>query len=260
MVIGLWALVLLPTWLRNHEQSDEGKQVDRFRQAMTQLSTSHVEMLLQTDHKQVQVKRATRAGVVAPVRLSAAARRRRVLAVLSGALLVAMLSTLVGAPMWLMAVPAGAIAGFLGLARSQVRAEQARRRPVAGVSARPQETQSTFARTLAAARAARRAAPKQAVVDAVEQAPAAPIVGTPASWQPVRTPAPGYVSAPAASAVPRAIDADGGWTGSAMVAAARAMAEQDVALEPVLAAPVAAPAAASVDPDITAEIPIIRTA
>ena len=255
MVIGLWALVLLPTWLRNHEQDDEGKQVDRFRRAMSQLSTG-MEILADTEHKQVQAKRVVRAGAVAPVRLSAAARRRRVLAVLSTVLLVMLLASLLGAPMWLMAVPAAAIVAFLGLARSQVRAEEARRHPAAPQLPARAHTPSTFARTLAAARAALRANPA-AAVDVVEQAPAAPTVDAPAAWQPVRTPAPAYVSAPAATAVPRAIDADGGWTGSAMVAAARAMAEQAPEMEPVVetaAAPVA-----MVD-DVTAEIPVIRSA
>ncbi len=252
MVIGLWALVLLPTWLRNHERTDEGKQVDRFRLAMSQLSTS-VETLVETDHKQIQVKRATRAGTLAPVRLSAAARRRRVLAVLSGALFIGLLATLLGASMWIVAVPSLAIASFLTLARSQARAEQLRRVPAPQPVSAPQP--STFARTLAAARAARRSTPSVAAVDAVEQAPAAPIVDAPAAWQPVRTPAPSYVSAPAATAVPRAIDAAGGWTGSAMVEAARSFAEEPVIEQAITAMP---PEVPSVDPDITTEIPAIR--
>lgn len=249
MVVGLWALFLLPMWLRNHEQVDEGKQVDRFRRAMTQLSQPQVEVVSNTAHKQVLVKRAVRAGTTAVAPLSAAERRRRVLAVLAGLQLVGAMASILGAGSAAIVLPALLIIGFLTLARSQVRLERARLAPADAPVAAPAVT--TFARALAAARSARR--PVERSIDVVEQAPAAPSVEAPASWQPVRTPAPSYVSAPAATAVPRAIDSAGGWTGSAMVEAARAMAEQP---EPVAVPTFAATVA--VDPDITAEIPAIR--
>ena len=252
MVVGLWALFLLPMWLRNHEHENEGRQVDRFRQAMTQLSQPQTEVVSSTAHKQVQVKRAVRAGTTATVPLTPAARRRRVLAVLSGLQLLGLVVSSLGAGIVAVLVPAALIGAFLTLARSQVRREHERAMGAsASDSAEDVPTPNAFARALAAARAARR--PVVRTPDVVEQAPAAPTVEAPASWQPVRTSAPSYVSAPAATAVPRAIDAAGGWTGSAMVEAARAMAEQP---EPV--APVAAPAPVVADIDITTEIPVIR--
>jgi hypothetical protein len=251
MVVGLWALFLLPMWLRSHERTDEGRQVDRFREAMTHLSQPQVEVVSNSAHKQVQAKRAMRAGSVAPIALSPAARRRRVLAVLAAFQALGMVASALGAGVLLTVAPALLIVGFLTLARAQVRREHA----VSGtapVTTAHTSSLSTFARALATARTARRSVDR--TIDVVEQAPAAPTVVTPASWQPVRTPAPSYVSAPAATAVPRVIDAAGGWTGSAMVEAARAMAEQPeiVATQPIATAPVA------VDLDITAEIPVIR--
>lgn len=251
MVVGLWALFLLPMWLRNHEQVDEGRQVDRFRQAMTQLSQPRVEVSSSaSEHKQVQVKRAVRAGASAPVVLTPAARRRRVLASLSAVQAVGVLASALGAGAMPTILPAVAIVGFLALARTQVRRERDR----VAIAADPavHTLPNTFARALAAARAARR--PAERASDVVAQAPAAPTVEAPASWQPVRTPAPSYLSAPAATAVPRVIDARGGWTGSAMVEAARAMAEQSEAIVEAMPAPLL-PAS---DPDITAEIPVIR--
>ena len=251
MVVGLWALFLLPMWLRNHEQVDEGKQVDRFRRAMTQLSQPQVEVVSSSPHKQVQAKRAVRAGTELTPSLTPAARRRRVLAALAAVQVVGLIATMIGASVLTLVAPAALILGFLTLARSQVRRER-ERSASADSSATPAVAPlNTFARALAAARSARR--PVERSINEMEQAPAAPTVDTPASWQPVRTPAPTYVSAPAATAVPRAIDAAGGWTGSAMVEAARAMAEQP---EPVVT--VAAAAQVAVDPDITAEIPAIR--
>ena len=253
MVIGLWALVLLPMWLKSHDQVDEGRQVDRFRKAMTQLSTSQVELVKQTTHMQVQAKRAPAAGLAASTRPTAAARRRRVLAVLSVTQIVGSIAAVAGLGVFAAAIPAGMIVSFLVLARTQVRAEQARRHP-APVSTPAEHKASTFARSLAAAKAAVRASrrmPATASVDVVEQAPAAPTVA-PDVWAPVRTPLPGYVSAPAATAVPRAIDAAGGWTGSAMVEAARAIADAELVVDALQSM------VNAVDPDITTEIPVIR--
>ncbi|MHB0928028.1 MAG: hypothetical protein ACYC3W_03770 [Candidatus Nanopelagicales bacterium] len=260
LVIGLWALVLLPTWLRNHEQVDESKQVDKFRRAMTELSKSRVDVLENSTHRQVQVKHAVRAGLEPTPRLSAAERRRRVLAGLTGLQLIGVLARMLGADVYVVALPAMLIVTFLTLARTQVRTERARRaaeqgEPLSAVAP------NTFTRTLAVARAVRRSA--TAAADSVERAPAVPTVGAPASWQPVRTPAPSYVHAPAATAVPRAIDAAGGWTGSAMVSAAHAaraeehQAAQAMAEQGPVFQTLGEPIVAHKDAD-TAEIPVIR--
>ena len=258
MVIGLWALVLLPMWLRSHDQMDEGRQVDRFRQAMTSLGKSHHELIEQSAHRQVQVKRAVKAGVEVRRPLTPAARRRRVLAVLAAVQAVGLIAGIAGLGSVVAVVPALCIVGFLMLSRTQVRREQLRRQPEAVATAtvsRERTQRNSFLRALAAGRNAR------SDHDVVEQAPAVPTVmssDSTESWQPVRTIAPSYVSAPAATAVPRAIDADGGWTGAAMVEAARAIVEQPdvVAVAPVQpTAPVVEPA---VDPDATTEIPAIR--
>ena len=286
MVVGLWALVLLPSWLRTHEQADEGRQVDRFRRAMTQLSVARVETVVQSDHRQVQAKRAPRAGAGAGSShpMSAAERRRRVLAALAALEVLGLGAWALGAGSITAVLPLLLIATFLTLARTQVRAEQARRaasRPATseglahtGSASRRVQPQVSagMARTADALHGMRRAMRQRSGV--VEQAPAAPttdastsIVGEPAGWQPVRTPAPSYVSAPAATAVPRAIDAFGGWTGTAMVEAARAetaraesvaavaaaaMAEQPTDRMPVIST------SALTDADHTTEIPVIR--
>lgn len=249
MVIGLWGVVLIPLWLKSHEQVDEAKQVDRFRRAMTSLQRGPSSDTAEPVHREVVAKRAVRAGRPTPVPLTPAARRRRVLGALSLLQVLGVVALALGAPGALALLPAVLIASFLVLARSQVRRERARRAPA--VAATPSQSFASFARAFVHARSARRPVPRAA--DPVAQAPAAPTVDAPASWQPVRTPAPSYVTAPAATAVPRAIDAGAGWTGAAMVDAARAMAEP-----PAVAEVLPVVAASSVDPDITAEIPAIR--
>ena len=255
MVIGLWALVLLPMWLKSHDQFNEGKQVDRFKRAMSSLGMSHHELIEQSAHRQISTKRAVKAGTQVRIPLSAAARRRRVLAGLGVLQVGGLIGGLLGFGTVVMVVPFLLISGFLLLARTQVRIEQQRRAPqrtrTAPVS-KARSQRSSFLRTLAAGRAAR------SDVDDVEQAPAAPTVASSDEttfWQPVRTIAPSYVNAPAATAVPRAIDAAGGWTGNAMVEAARAMVEQEAVTPVVPTAPAVERAA---DPDATTEIPVIR--
>lgn len=258
MVIGLWALVLLPMWLRRHDQFNEGKQVDRFKRAMSSLGMSHNELIELSTHRHVSTKRAVKAGVEVQTPRSAAARRRRALSVLLAVQLVGLVAAMAGLGTAAAVVPLMLIGGFLTLARTQVRIERERRGLAAPTLAqqvsRARSERNSFLRSLAVGRAARNAD------DVVEQAPAAPTVAASDAtpfWMPVQTVAPSYINAPAATAVPRAIDADGGWTGSAMVEAARAMAEQNVVSEPltVVEPAVIEPA---FDPDATTEIPIIR--
>ena len=255
MVIGLWALVLLPMWLKSHDQLNEGRQVDRFKQAMTSLGKSHHELIEESTHRQVSAKRAVKAGAEVQIPLSPAARRRRVLAALSVLQVGGLIGDAIGLGTVVAVVPSLLIVGFLMLARTQVRIEEQRRRPQGSSNApvsQARTERNSFLRSLAAGRAARRN------VDVVEQAPAVPTVASSDEttfWQPVQTIAPSYVNAPAATAVPRAIDADGGWTGAAMVEAARAMADQEAVAPVQPTAPVVEPA---VDPDATTEIPVIR--
>lgn len=256
MVIGLWALVLLPMWLKSHDQLNEGRQVDRFKQAMTSLGKSHHELIEQSAHRQISAKRAVKAGAEVQIPLSPAARRRRVLAVLGVVQVGGLIGDIAGLGTVAAIVPLLLITGFLMLARTQVRIEQQRRQPqqtrTAAPASKARTERTSFLRSLAAGRAARQD------VDVVEQAPALPTVATSdetSFWQPVQTVAPSYINAPAATAVPRAIDADGGWTGAAMVQAARAMAEEEAVAPVAPTAPVVDPA---VDPDATTEIPVIR--
>lgn len=267
LIIGLWILVLLPIWARRNDELNPGKQVDRFSRAMASLQKPRADLRRQAQRYSVTVKAAPRAGTQVQRSLTAAARRRRVLSVLGVLQTVGAVAAGFGFGMLFAAVPALLIVTFVAVARTQVRAEQARRqgvtpapvaRQAAATTARAARSSAAgFGRALAAARAA---SERRSSSRSPEQAPAAPVSeplaapAQPASWQPVSTPVPSYVTAPAATAVPRAIDAAGGWTGAAMVEAARAMAEAP-------AAAVAEPTGSGFDAadlDATAEIPVIR--
>ena len=99
VIIALWALVLVPMWVRRHDEASESRSVDRFHDAMRILSRRGTDM---PDQRQVlQPRRQPVVDVVvtgghrssatrsrAEARASQAQRRRRTLAVLAGVLLV----------------------------------------------------------------------------------------------------------------------------------------------------------------------------
>lgn len=271
-IIAVWAVVLVPAWLRRHDHLDPERSVDRFTRSMQTLATrpsvlgipmpTHEERAAASDpaaevvrprrglrrkskSKKSQVKKSQSANAQASSarrsarfaekgrgrrRLSAAARRRIVLALLVVALLVVI--GLVVAQVLLpvaIAAPSVLIVGFLFLARHQVRA--ARR---------------------ARSRAAQAGAPRAAATSpAAHPAPAASgAVGS--TWEARSAPLPTYVTAPRADGYPRSVDqVPGAWTAAAMLeraqrqkdhaermaaakaeAVARARAEQEAAQTP----------------------------
>jgi hypothetical protein len=253
-MVGMWALVLVPMWLRRHDAAQESKSADRFARAMGTLrrgdtgsagGASHREVLMPgrpSSVRETQVVVTGPRGEQTPT-AAAAARRRRALAVLglllSGWLVLAVLHTV---PRWSVAVPLVLVGGFLVVARRQV--------ALAAEIKRRQERRTTLAEAARAAEAhygagesrARRGgrvvapAPVQrhqqqpvaaagAVEVAVESSSAS------GSWHAVPTTLPTYVTAPRATKIPRVIDltTPGSWNGAAMVEQAR----ETLAIEPV---------------------------
>ena len=131
-IIGMWALVLVPMWLRRHDEAQESKSADRFARAMGTLRRGDVgsvggssgsrEVLMPGRPSSVRATQVTVTGASAEPTpaAAAAARRRRVLAVL-GVLLAGwvVLALLHLVPRWTMAVPSLLVVGFLVVARRQ---------------------------------------------------------------------------------------------------------------------------------------------
>lgn len=214
VIIALWAAVLIPMWLRRHDQISEVRSTLRFSSAMRTLGGDP----RRRDARVV-------AEQVSPVR-DAARRRVAILAVLSSLFLVAlgmaMLGSLPIAVVILTAVPLAGYMAAMALTSSE------RRRP-----ARIEQGRVRVERERPAPRSARRPAassPRPRGMTLHEEldefAQWDPWSDEEAeSWQAVPTTLPTYVSAPRASQVPRRIDraAGGEWTGDAMVNAARRM-------------------------------------
>jgi len=242
VIIALWAAVLIPIWLRRHDQISEVRSTARFSSAMKSLgSQGRVQYasdgvgldsgMLQTERIDVapaprrtpdREARMNRPNTDRPaegldpsferelVRQSAATRRAVVLGMLTLILLVTLVLAIVGVvPRWapmLAALPVVAFVLAAALTASSRTSSRAGRRPVAD------------------------RAPSEASAPAVESAEEDDWETWNAwddedSWEAVPTTLPTYVSAPRASAVPRGIDRSrpGEWTGSAMVETAQAM-------------------------------------
>ena len=227
VIVGLWALVLIPLWLRNHDRVDESRSVDRYRNAMSSLTGGGDAESWSTEPGPAQV---------------AASRRRLVLALLGLMLAGSLMMVLAGVlPLWFMVLPGGALAGFAlvswqqsqrleAVARREASRNLARREhPARGratdqVRATPRPAPGTQPRRalvhddLPEVRRTRDVRDRQEV-----QAP------DPERWEAVNAPLPTYVSAPRASRVPRVLDLThtGEWSGEAMVNEARRIQESD---------------------------------
>ena len=248
VIIGMWALVLVPMWLRRHDEAQESKSADRFARAMGTLrggsaSRSSREVLMPrrpaSVHDTEVIVTGSR-GEKSPA-AKAASRRRRVLAVL-GALVVVwvVLVVLHRVPRWSAAVPALLVLGFLVVARRQVslaaemRRRQVRRSTLADAA---READARYSGERGSARRGGRA------MDPAPAREAAPVAVPPATtavhaatgtdaWSAVPTTLPTYVTAPPATRVPRVIDltTPGSWSGAAMVEKAR----ETLATEPMV--------------------------
>ena len=234
VIIALWAAVLIPMWLRRHDQISEVRSTARFENSMARLGR-HDEVINHVggrDHMNRQIT-WTPSGK----------RRAIVLASLTGLTALTLLLALVSvAPQW-MPILFGLLTAAFMVASAMT------------ASARTQAAPARVRRTSPASRGERTG------VNASEQT-AAKVDDWETwnawddedeAWEAVPTTLPTYVTAPRASQVPRPIDKSrpGEWTGSAMVEAAQEMREASAAQ----AAEIAAVAAAY--DDITAEIPVI---
>jgi hypothetical protein len=204
IIIALWAAVLIPIWLRRHDQISEVRSTARFQSAMSTLGRKN-------SH------RATAASV---------AQRRR--AIVLGVLTMTLATTLIlgllnMAPIWLAVVSALLVGAYLVAAALTANQRGASRTAARRITRAVRETQYLTEEVVEvdetvveqpAARKRRFASLAEdeefAKWDAWEEDDA---------WEAIPQTLPTYVGAPRASAVPRQIDNDhdGAWTGSDMV-------------------------------------------
>lgn len=209
-IIALWAIVLVPMWLRRHDQASEMRGVDRFNNAMRSLRRRNAHALEFSRSRNVEVAMAKNSSAPLshdPAR-KASNRRALVLAMLSVLLVITLAFAFMGiVPVFIVVIPAVLLGTFLVASamtsghripdqREEPQRVQSTRRASATVSRSQYELRDQFF-------------DNQFDEDAWDAEPAPPL--------------PTYVTAPRASAVPRAIDRQtpGEWTGAAMVEQAK---------------------------------------
>lgn len=237
VIIALWAAVLIPIWLKRHDQISEVRSTARFSSAMSTLGrrgqdrpasdlrqdTGHASRryddrgasMSRVDQGYADRSSARSEGMDRDyerelVRRAAATRRAIVLGSLTALLLLALVLAIVGVlPQWVPILVAVPVVAFI-LATAMTASSRS--------SAAPQ-TQRRAAPLRPAA------APAPVVQQQVDDWETWNAWDDDDAWEAVPTTLPTYVSAPRATAVPREIDRAhaGEWTGEAMVETARAM-------------------------------------
>ncbi|TAK68459.1 MAG: hypothetical protein EPO13_10095 [Actinomycetota bacterium] len=256
-IFALWLVVLVPMWLRRHDEADVVRTADRFNHAMRSLSRRSSspygeprEVVVPQRSREVRVavsgtgsrvadpadRRATaqrpqpaRSDRSVRATASAARRRRRVVALLlAAAAVLGVLAVQGRAPVWTPAVPVVLVIVVLALGVRQVRSarERAKRRARLEESSRrgraatyrAMEDVARGVRSGIATTAAGTAAATGQATGTDDEAWVQP-AWTENGWEAVPTTLPTYVTAPRATPVPRTIDLKrpGQWTSAAML-------------------------------------------
>ena len=292
VIVVLWAAVLVPMWLRRHDEVTESRSVDRFQGAMRTLSRRQPG----GDRREVLVPRRNATRAVpdgAAEQLTAAAqaavrRRRTVLALAALTVLLGVLGAFKLVPLWTALLPFVLLLAFLarvsiGARRARARELRARRARAAALRRDRREaaevavTTGRYAVDVPPVRAARRdpADPYDQDLLVPRSAPVAPpplevpVTVPPRRmdpafydavaervWEPVPVPVPTYVSAPKAPRSVRVIDLTkpGSWTSGHL--SDEELVRQDEEHGEGMAGPAAAPARG--DGIVTGEVLVER--
>ena len=237
VIVIMWAVVLVPMWLRRHDAATESRSVDKFSAAMRVLSrrqpqsgtARYVLMPRRAAAATVHVSGASAPTTPRPApapaprrprrKASLAVRRRRVLFALLGVALLTTVLAMAGGISWVLQIVIDLfVVAFVVHLRTQARRSAAlardRRRSASRVpgaaSPAPASSPLTPAAARYAARLARAAAPalpaevveviEEPVEVPVEEIAAAEATGTDdaSAWEPVPVPPPTYTMKPAA--------------------------------------------------------------
>lgn len=223
VIVVMWAVVLVPMWLRRHEATSETRSADKFSAAMRVLSrrsqTSpdrrYVLMPRRESSVSVHVSGAavpkriteTRPATRERVRPTLAARRRRTFIVLLGVVGLTFVLAIAGVfPVVVQVLADVALIAFVVHLRLQARraAELARRRR--GATAASRETSAPQPDRVAPRWAATASEPMIDLASAEAEAASAAIdldATDPHGWEPIPVPRPTYTMKPAAPAVSR---------------------------------------------------------
>ncbi|MEY4348074.1 MAG: hypothetical protein RIS43_493 [Actinomycetota bacterium] len=276
-IVAIWGLLLVPMWMRKHETDQKISEVDNFTQAMKTLADPVIPE--PRNKPTVIVKREVRAGLADPDKKRRMQLRRRAFSAVVASIPVSVVGVFfVDLSHLFLLTPLAAFSLYVAWVRSDVRRRAELKNPrtarktvretqqiAAPVEAEKVERGprkvSQLAASFAAIRrnAAQRLLETEPEVDTAATESWQPAVST--SWSQPETPLPTYVSAPAATVVPREIDRKygGEWNGETMLEAAAAQRQNALAafVSDVMASE---KLAAAEDTNPTTELPRIATA
>ena len=247
VIIGLWAAVLIPIWLKRQDQVSEVRSTARFSSAMRSLGdradSQHSDSARAIAHEREFVSPRDRA------RNQSAKRRSVVLAALTSITALALIGTVLGVIPAAAAIASGLLLGAF-LAATMFTASKRGQRPAQTRTRSYRELHEVDEGrdTRREQRPLTRAELQRAELD--EFANWDPWDEEEPGWDAVPSTLPSYVSTPRATAVPRNIERTGDWSGETMVNMVQQVRDSqggNLVREPV----------ANVS-DSTTEIPIIR--
>lgn len=227
-IVGIWAVVLLPMWLKKHDSDARIRTVDSFREAMATLSDG-VLPAPQVEPT-VTAKRAVPSGVDV-IRRNSIARRRRVFIASLSTVPTTLLAIRFGSlSVAALVIPVVAFAGYVVWVRQDIQRVALERRVAARngghAPARVEQRQRwQLARAMATIRrnATARLLAEEPILDTAttEAWQPAEVETTPTTFTMPEVVVPTYVTAPAATSVPRELDRKyGTWNGETMLEAA----------------------------------------
>jgi hypothetical protein len=214
VLVVMWLVVLVPMFVRRHDQSVEARSMDRFASTMRVLSrrayaatraatatrpaTDAAETVEPTSAAAVRIRAEGRRRMLA--------RRRRTLGGLAALLALSLAGavTLSGALWVVTAVATVLLGGYLGWLRQQVRRAHERATRRAAVFSRTTPSQPAYAATKHAIRPGRTIRRSRHAAAAADRAEvAAPAADR--TWEPTPVPAPLYVGKAIAPALPESV-------------------------------------------------------
>jgi type II secretory pathway pseudopilin PulG len=273
LIVGIWALILLPVWITKNDAGRDLKQVDNFRKTMATLRDDRVMIPAKAPKPMVYSKRAVKVGGMRPEAQRLLATRRRVFAVVLVSVPATLIFVLLGiAPVYMALTPLVAFALYVGWVQGSRKQSLKPRSQTEDHSEdrgtqREQSRRSQRTHLLASFASIRRAATQRLLAAEPELDTAETVSWQPAhtstnTWSIPETVLPTYVNAPAATETPRNIDVEHGtWDGAAMVQAASQQRKQDLA-DIVAELQIAAPKKIAFDDEIdnTTELEVFKGA
>lgn len=219
ILISLWGVVLVPRWLRHHDESRRRRESERVERALNphlqpEVEDAHYQSwreYLRSLSRRDPREHAQWLETLRTPRGRHARRRRTIVIALAGASVVGLVGAVVGVvPGFLAVLTVLLLGGYVSLMFFQMRQWDARRHGDVAW------TDSVDGRQAPAADR-----PQTAATDGVRLVEGTVAVGT--QWEPRETTLPTYTAKSKASKVPRRIDlTHAGWNGASMVEQARA--------------------------------------